>query len=48
MSQPEETAQEIVRFSKYKPVIALFLGANSVNKAKNILEKNKLLCLTNI
>jgi acyl-CoA synthetase (NDP forming) len=48
MSQPEETAQEIVKFSKYKPVIALFLGANSVNKAKNILEKNKVLCLTNI
>jgi len=48
MSQPEETAQEIVRFSKYKPIIALFLGRNSVNKAKSMLQKNKIKCFIDV
>ena len=48
MSQPEQTANEIVKFSKYKPIIAVFLGENSIKKAKQILEKNKIQCFTNI
>lgn len=48
MSQPEELAKEIVKFSKVKPVIAFFLGADSIRKAKSILEKNKIPCITNI
>ena len=48
MSQPEQTADEIVKFSKYKPIIAVFLGENSIKKAKQILEKNKIPCFTNI
>ena len=48
MSQPEQTADEIVKFSKYKPIIAVFLGENSIKKAKQILEKNKIQCFTNI
>jgi acyl-CoA synthetase (NDP forming) len=48
MSQPEETAEEIVKFSKSKNVIAVFLGRNSIKKAEEILNKNKILCLTDI
>ncbi len=48
MSQPEKTAQEIVSFSRYKSVIAVFLGRNSVKKSKKILERNKIPCFTDI
>ncbi len=48
MSQPEKTAEEIVKFSKFKPTIALFLGRNSIKKAKQILIKNRIPCFTNI
>jgi acyl-CoA synthetase (NDP forming) len=48
MSQPDELAKEIVKFAKVKPVIAFFLGADSVKKAKSILEKNKIPCITDI
>lgn len=48
MSQPEETAQEIIKFSKFKPIIALFLGRNSIKTAKKILEKNKIPCFTDL
>ena len=48
MSQPEQTANEIIKFSKYKPIIAVFLGENSIKKAKQMLEKNRIRCFTNI
>jgi len=48
MSQPEQTANEIIKFSKYKPIVAVFLGENSIKKAKQILEKGKVQCFTNI
>lgn len=48
MSQPEKTAEEIVKFSKFKPIIALFLGRNSIKKARQILIKNRISCFTNI
>ncbi len=48
MSQPEETAREIIKFSKFKPIIALFLGRNSIKIAKQILEKNKIPCFTDL
>jgi len=48
MSQPEKTAEEIIEFSKFKPITALFLGENSVKKAKEILKKKKIPCFTNI
>lgn len=48
MSQPLETAQEIINFQKKtrKNVLAIFLGEKSIKKAKNLLEKNKITCLT--
>ena len=48
MSQPEKTAEEIIEFSKFKPITALFLGENSVKRAKEILKKKKIPCFTNI
>jgi acetyltransferase len=48
MSQPEKTAEEIVSFSKFKPVIALFLGRNSIKNAKKILKENGILCLDDL
>ena len=48
MSQPEKTAQEIIKFSKSKPVVACFLGEKSTSKAKILLEKNNVLCLDRI
>jgi len=48
MSEPEQTADEIIKFSKYKSVIALFLGGNSIRKAKQMLERNKIQCFTDI
>jgi acyl-CoA synthetase (NDP forming) len=48
MSQPKETAEEIVKFSRFKPVTTLFLGRNSIKKAEKILKKNKVPCFTNI
>lgn len=48
MAQPLETAREIIHFRNKtkKQVIAIFLGEKSINKAKNLLEKNKIKCLT--
>ena len=48
MSEPEQTAREIVKLSKTKKVIAYFLGDRSVHKAKRILEENKIACYTKI
>ncbi len=48
MSQPEETAQEIINLSKFKSVIAVFLGRGSIQKAEEILKKNKISCITDI
>ncbi len=46
MSEPEKTAEVL---SHYKgKVIALFLGANSIKKAKAILNKSKIPCITDI
>ena len=45
MSQPENVAGEIVKFSKInknKRIIAFFLGEKSVEKSINILRKNKI------
>ncbi|VVB79818.1 Acetate--CoA ligase [ADP-forming] [uncultured archaeon] len=48
MSQPEETAQALIKFKHKtrKQVIACFLGERSINKAKRLLQKNKIVCLT--
>lgn len=48
MSQPLETAKEIINFKHKtkKQVLPIFLGEKSVRKAKNLLEKNKITCLT--
>ncbi|MCX6746738.1 MAG: CoA-binding protein [Candidatus Pacearchaeota archaeon] len=48
MSQPEETAKEIVKLSKFKSVIAVFLGAKSITKAKKILSMEKIKCYTSL
>ncbi len=48
MSQPEETAEEIVKLSKFKDVVAVFLGRNSVKKAEEILKKNKIHYISDI
>lgn len=48
MSQPKETAEEIIKFSKFKNVIAVFLGRNSIKKAEEILNKSKIPCFTDI
>jgi len=48
MSQPEQVAREIITFSRHKPIVALFLGRDSIKKAKQILEKNKVQCFTDI
>lgn len=48
MSEPEQTAKEIVELAKTKSVIAYFLGNRSIQKAKQILEKNKIPCYTTI
>ncbi len=48
MSEPEKTAEEIIKFSKHKSVIALFLGRKSIQKARNMLKKNRIQCFTNI
>ena len=45
MSEPEKTAKAIVKFAKTKPVIACFLGGNSVKKAKEIFKRNNVLCV---
>ncbi|MCK5043962.1 CoA-binding protein [Candidatus Pacearchaeota archaeon] len=45
MSEPEKTAKAIIKFAKDKSIIACFLGGNSVKKAKEILEKNNILCV---
>lgn len=42
MSKPEKVAEEVVKFSKTKKVIACFLGDKSVKKAVDILRKNKI------
>jgi len=44
MSEPEKTAKAIIEFSKTKPVIACFLGGDSVTEAKIILERAGILC----
>ena len=48
MSEPEKTAEEIVKFSKFKDITAVFLGRDSVKKAEEILKKNKIPCFTDI
>ena len=48
MSEPEKTAEVIVKFSKHRKIIACFLGDKSIKKAKQILEKNKIPCFTQI
>jgi len=48
MSEPEKTAKEIVSFSKFKSIIALFLGRDSVKEAKKILKENNILCLDDL
>ncbi|MBU2562424.1 MAG: CoA-binding protein [Nanoarchaeota archaeon] len=48
MSEPEKTAKEIIKFSKTKPIIACFLGENSIKKAKALLEKKGVLCFTQL
>lgn len=48
MSQPEETAREIVKFSKFKQAIPVFLGAESITKAKKILNREKIKCYTSL
>ena len=47
MSQPLDTAKEIVKYSKTsnKIITAVFLGANSIIDAKRELEKNKIPCI---
>jgi len=48
MSEPEKTADEIIKFSKHKSIIALFLGRKSVQKARQMLEKNRIQCFSDI
>lgn len=48
MSQPEKTAEEIIKFSKTKSVVACFLGEISTSRACKILNKNDVLCLDRI
>jgi acyl-CoA synthetase (NDP forming) len=50
MSEPEETAKAIVNFKKQtnKNVTAIFLGADSIKRAKTILNKNKINCIIDI
>jgi acetyltransferase len=48
MSEPEKTAEAIVKFSKTKKVIAFFLGEKSIKKAKEILERNNVPVFTKI
>ncbi len=50
MSEPEGTAKVIINFKKQtkKNIIAIFLGKNSIKRAKTILNKNKINCITNI
>ncbi len=48
MSEPEKTAEVIVNFSKSQKITAIFLGANSIKRAKALLIKNKIDCITDI
>ncbi|MBA7675465.1 Peptidyl-lysine N-acetyltransferase Pat [subsurface metagenome] len=46
MSEPEKTAEVLVKLPIKKKIIACFLGKKSVTKAKQILEKNNIPCFT--
>ena len=46
MSEPEKTAEVLSRYRR--KVIALFLGANSIKRAKAILNKSKIPCIMSI
>ncbi len=48
MSQPEQTAKEIIKFAKNKTVVACFLGEKSMKSAKNIFKDNNILCFNRI
>ena len=48
MSEPEKTAEAIIKFSENKSVVACFLGGESVKKAKKFLEKNNVFCYTRL
>lgn len=48
MTEPEKTAEAIVKFSKTKCVVACFLGGKTLEKARKILEDNDVPCLEQI
>ena len=48
MSNPEKTAQVLTNFSDKKKIIGVFLGDKSIKKAKKILEKENIPCITRI
>ncbi|MDO8622784.1 MAG: CoA-binding protein [archaeon] len=48
MTQPEKTAEAIVKFSKSKPIVACFLGGETLKKARKILEDNDVPCFEQI
>jgi len=48
MSEPEKTAEVIIKNCDKKKTIAYFLGANSTENAKEKLEKNGFLCFNQI
>jgi acetyltransferase len=48
MSQPDDIANEIVKFSKSINVAAMLLGRNSVKSAVEILKKNNVQVVTDI
>jgi acetyltransferase len=48
MSEPEKTAEAVIKNCNKKKTIVYFLGANSIKNAKNILEKEGFLCFNQI
>jgi acetyltransferase len=48
MSEPDKTAETIIKNCDKKKTIIYFLGGNSVEKAKKELEKNGFLCYNQI
>jgi acetyltransferase len=48
MSEPEETANKIIKNCNRKKTISYFLGRKSIEKAKKELEKNKFICFNQI